>query len=884
VNGNGRNGDGLAEAVREHVTAHAVEAYERVLGAPPASKSGGATGEFYWHCPFHHPDRDPDFRINPAKGATWFCNVCNFGGDIFDLVKRLDSCEFNPALQKLADCFGLNAKSTGKKPTTGKKSKAADQKPKPQRTDDAAKHTALAANIWSDSSSAARTPTEQYLRTRGITADVPPSIRHHPALRHPSGQELPAMVTVVQDSRTGDLVAIHRTFLKPDGSGKADVNPQKMALGPIANAAARFAIVTDKLAFAEGVEDALTIQEAKEIPCRATLGGFRREATTVADSVCEVYLCADRDPSGVSERHARLVGAQLLAKKPTLRVYLTQPQPKANGGKVDFNDVLKERGHEGVREEFDAGLEELQPGVFVDQPPAPYSDIALSNDFADSRSLDLRYVKKNKEFLIYHARDTRWAFDETMVPLTWAKEFLTSRSQDLYEEVFAACILAKAEKHEAARQARAAARTIASKSKVAAVMDLVRSHPAIPTTLGQFDKRAWELNVPGSQLVDLKTGQLREARLNDYFTKVAAVAPDPLMPTLKFDQFIRQVMGSEVPVEICKCASCITWRAKNETAEHMKELHLKEVEKLVEYLLRLYGYALTADTRTPLLVIQIGEGGNGKGVLNDFVSQRILGLAPVGYSCEIPIEYLLDRKTDQHPTGLMNLFHARLALARESEMGTRWNEGTVKRLTGSDVISARRMREDFTDFLPSHKLIVFGQHKPALRGAHEAAWKRRVHMIPFPQKWDCDEDKTKHVLKMNEELADELAGEAPGVLHKLIQAVGRYHKNKRDLAVPDTVRMATSDYLSSQDMYAQWIAEEYDLSDPNATSILNAVFANWAAWAEKNKAYIGSRSNLIEALERFGVKVIRSNAKRGICLGIAPKQQSAAGGQEDVAF
>jgi putative DNA primase/helicase len=867
--------DGLRDAVRAHVAANVLAAYERVLSAPPAPKSGGASGEIYWHCPFHHPDPDPDFRLDPGKG-TWFCDVCHFGGDLFALVERLENCGFRQALLKLADCFGLQNGHNGNA-ARGKKQKAREKrKPKPASGDDneATRHTALAGEIWSASLPAPGTPTECYLRARGITGDVPSSIRHHPALRHPSGQELPAMVAVVQESKSGELIAVHRTFLKPDGSGKAEVAPQKMALGPTGSGAARFARVTEKVAYTEGLEDALTIQEVKQLPARAMLGSFRAEA--IGDSVSEVYFCADREPSGVSERHARTAGAQLLAKKPGLKVFLTQPRPRPDGRKVDFNDVLQERGAEGVCQEFDAGLEELQPpAVSVDQPPAPYSDIALSNDFAASREPDLRYVKKSRDFLIYDPTDTRWALDEKMVPWAWGKEFLTQKSHELYDEVYSAAILDGKDKHDAEREARSAASAIASKSKVAAVMDLVRSHPSLPTTLDRFDRNVWELNVPGSQVVNLKTSQLREARRHDYFTKVAAVAPDPFMPTPIFDRFVSEIMGSEVPVEICKCASCVTLRAKNVTAEQMREPHLQEVARLVEYLLRLYGYALTADTRTPLLIIQIGEGGNGKGVLNDFVSQRILGLAPQGYSAEIPIEYLLDRKTDQHPTGLMNLFHARLAIARESEMGTRWNEGTVKRLTGSDVISARRMREDFTDFLPSHKLIVFGQHKPALRGAHEAAWRRRVHMIPFPQKWDRDEDKLRHVLRMNEEISDELAREAPGVLHKLIHAVGRYHRNKRDLAIPDTVRLATSDYLSSQDLFAQWLAEECDLSNANATSTVNALFEIWSHWAEKNRAFTGSRANLIEGLERFGVRVARTSAKRGICLGIAPKAEPA---------
>lgn len=39
-------------------------------------------------CKFHHPDKHPSLRVNLEKG-TWFCDVCNIGGGILDLEKKL---------------------------------------------------------------------------------------------------------------------------------------------------------------------------------------------------------------------------------------------------------------------------------------------------------------------------------------------------------------------------------------------------------------------------------------------------------------------------------------------------------------------------------------------------------------------------------------------------------------------------------------------------------------------------------------------------------------------------------------------------------------------------------------------------------------------------
>jgi hypothetical protein len=68
-----------AAALRERVWSDPVAAYERTLGTQ-LTKRGK---ELYALCPLH-PDRRPSLRLNSAK-ATWYCDVCARGGDIFDL-------------------------------------------------------------------------------------------------------------------------------------------------------------------------------------------------------------------------------------------------------------------------------------------------------------------------------------------------------------------------------------------------------------------------------------------------------------------------------------------------------------------------------------------------------------------------------------------------------------------------------------------------------------------------------------------------------------------------------------------------------------------------------------------------------------------------------
>jgi hypothetical protein len=143
---------------------------------------------------------------------------------------------------------------------------------------DGAKRTEAAIRIWHEAGPADNTLVEIYLRTRGIALAIPPELRFHAALRHPSGGVWPAMVALVTRAPEGESVAIHRTFLSRDGKGKAPIEPQKMMLGPCGGGAVRLAEASTKIAVTEGIETGLSVLGTTGVPTWAALSasGLRR--------------------------------------------------------------------------------------------------------------------------------------------------------------------------------------------------------------------------------------------------------------------------------------------------------------------------------------------------------------------------------------------------------------------------------------------------------------------------------------------------------------------------------------------------------------------------------------------------------------------------------
>ena len=140
---------------------------------------------------------------------------------------------------------------------------------------------------------------------------------------------------------------------------------------------------------------------------------------------------------------------------------------------------------------------------------------------------------------------------------------------------------------------------------------------------------------------------------------------------------------------------------------------------------RCAGYSLTGLTVEHALFFLYGTGANGKSVFCNVVA-AIQG----DYATTAPMDMFMATTGERHPTDLAGLRGARFVSAVETEQGRRWAESKLKLMTGSDPIKARFMRQDFFEFMPQFKLVIAGNHKPAIRNIDEAM-RRRFHMVPF---------------------------------------------------------------------------------------------------------------------------------------------------------
>jgi hypothetical protein len=128
---------------------------------------------------------------------------------------------------------------------------------------------------------------------------------HHPALI--------AAFAVVDEPEPGllgapqNVGAVHLTLLKPDGSGKVDVKPNKLTIGSPLGLPIILAPPNDLLGLAitEGIEDALTAHQALGLGAWAAGSGSFMPALagTVPDYIEAVTIFAHPDQTGRDGAH-----------------------------------------------------------------------------------------------------------------------------------------------------------------------------------------------------------------------------------------------------------------------------------------------------------------------------------------------------------------------------------------------------------------------------------------------------------------------------------------------------------------------------------------------------------------------------------------------------
>ncbi len=398
------------------------------------------------------------------------------------------------------------------------------------------------------------------------------------------------------------------------------------------------------------------------------------------------------------------------------------------------------------------------------------TDVGNSKRLVAKHGQDLRYCHRFRKWYTWNG--TRWVKDDSGEVVRRAKQ----TAAGIYTEAAAATDPAerKALGQWAARSE--------SEARICAMIALAESEPSIPVAPDQLDADPWLLNCVNGVL-SLRTGELRPHRREDLLTKQVPVAYDPEARCERWLTFLVEIMDGN--------------------------------PRLVAFLQRAVGYALSGDTSEQSLFFFYGLGANGKSVFLETI-KALLG----DYSKQADFGTFLTRKHDSPRNDVARLVGARFVSAVEAEPGRHFAESLVKALTGSDTIAARFLYSEAFEFVPQFKLFLAANSKPIIRGTDNAIW-RRIRLVPFAVTIPPEEQDKK--------LPEKLRAELPGILAWAVQGCLTWQKCGLD--APPEVLGATQEYKAEMDVIGLFLGE-CCIENANVSARASHLYAAYTGWCD----------------------------------------------------
>lgn len=449
----------------------------------------------------------------------------------------------------------------------------------------------------------------------------------------------------------------------------------------------------------------------------------------------------------------------------------------------------------------DAGADRREPEPADPGDPGPgvaepLTELGYARRLVRTFGGRLRYVPAWRRSLVWDG--SRWAHDATGQVPRWMKSIARAQT------AWAMAITDEKERAAAIRLTRRGETSAA----VAGALTLASTERGIVVTPDDLDADPFLLNCRNGTL-DLRTGELREHDPADLLTRVTRAA----------------------------------WREGTTGAEFAKFLErVQPDEAMRAYIGRLLGHSLEGRVSEHVLGIFYGTGRNGKGTLTGAVKSA-LG----DYADAADPDLLSARTFDAHPTGTADLFGLRLAILHETDQGRRLAEATVKRLTGGDRVKARRMREDFWSFEPSHTFVMLTNYKPIVGGTDEAIWSR-LRLVPWPVVIPPAERDLG--------LADKL--ELDAVLAFVVQGYRAWRA--RGLDDPEEVVQATQAYRKESDALGRFIEQRCIPGHGSCGS--TELFGAYSKWCAREGVEPGTATAFATLLQNKGFDNYLSNGRR----------------------
>jgi len=444
----------------------------------------------------------------------------------------------------------------------------------------------------------------------------------------------------------------------------------------------------------------------------------------------------------------------------------------------------------------------------------PFTDSGNAERLEILHGADLRFVTAEGKW--YGWTGSRWEADEGAALLA---------TKDVARRLYA---LASTISDDGIRQAMAGwARQSESSGKRAAMLTLAKAEGRIPATPSDFDADPWLLNCKNGT-IDLRTGELRPHRREDFITKLSPAHYEPSARSELWERFLDSLTDGDGDFR--------------------------------EFLQKAAGYSLTGDCGEEKLFLVLGEAATGKSTFVESL-RAMLG----DYSRTADFESFVHRRDAGVRNDLAALAGRRLVVSVEVEKGRHLAEGLLKTFTGRDTVTARFLYGEHFEFRPQCKLWLVANDPPGVRHDDSGMW-RRILRLPFEHVIPKDRRDPSIKARLTADPREQAA-----ILAWSVEGCLRWQES--GLQEPARVMRATEAYKHEQNPLKDFIEERCELGEGCmvAPAALRAVYVRWCE--EQGGRPLGPK-NYASALRALGCESTKLSETR-FWMGIGLREASA---------
>lgn len=262
-------------------------------------------------------------------------------------------------------------------------------------------------------------------------------------------------------------------------------------------------------------------------------------------------------------------------------------------------------------------------------------------------------------------------------------------------------------------------------------------------------------------------------------------------------------------------------------------------EKLVEQLLELVGYSLSAENVLKLVIILIGKGDNGKSLFIEMVQKCMADYQTMANAKIIKKPKFENNTHEAHYFALLN---RRAVFSTELSENDEFNNVALKQISGNDGISIRNSGSSET--LSVTLKCVPWIATNVMSKINDPVFGDRLACIEFPNKFERSAQK-----------AEEIKSHEHDLFCAFMEGGHRFYQRNKSIKLLPEIKDFTMKQKQKQDSFIQFFEENEFQVDESGKEYTKDLYCSYSEYSKKLIMQVDGKETFFKKVEtQFGIE------------------------------